>query len=58
MSEIDETISEAVERADKSRLNSIVALLVAISATFMALCNVKRPHIRLFAGHKTNTQIS
>lgn len=45
MSEIDETIQEAVERADKSSLNSIVALLVAISATFMALCNVKDGNI-------------
>lgn len=41
MSEIDETIQESVEQASKSRINSIVAVLVSITATFMALCNVK-----------------
>ncbi len=45
MSEIEETIQEAVERADKSKLNAIIALLVAVSATFMALCNVKDGNI-------------
>jgi hypothetical protein len=45
MSEIDETIQEAVERADRSKLNSIIALMVAVSATFMALCNVKDGNI-------------
>ena len=45
MSEIDETIQEAVEHAQKSRLNSLIALLVAVSATFMALCNVKDGNI-------------
>jgi hypothetical protein len=45
MSEIGETIQEAIEHAHKSRLNSIVALLVAVSATFMALCNVKDGNI-------------
>ncbi|HEX8170162.1 MAG TPA: DUF4337 domain-containing protein [Thermoanaerobaculia bacterium] len=41
MSEISETISEAVEQAAESRLNSTIALLVAITATFMALSGVK-----------------
>jgi uncharacterized protein YybS (DUF2232 family) len=41
MSDISETVNEAVERAEGSRLNSIIALLVALTATFMALCNVK-----------------
>lgn len=45
MSDIDETISEAVEHGSESRLNSIIALLVAIAATFMALCNVKDGNI-------------
>jgi len=45
MSDIDETISEAVEHASESRLNSIIALLVALAATFMALCNVKDGNI-------------
>jgi hypothetical protein len=41
MSEIAETIQEPVEQANKSKINSRVALFVAITATFMALCNVK-----------------
>ncbi|HEX3067758.1 MAG TPA: DUF4337 family protein, partial [Thermoanaerobaculia bacterium] len=45
MSDIDETISEAVEHGSESRLNSIIALLVAIAATFMAVCNVKDGNI-------------
>jgi hypothetical protein len=45
MSDIDETISEAVDHASESRLNSIIALLVALAATFMALCNVKDGNI-------------
>lgn len=45
MSEIDETITEQIEQADKSQLNSKVALFVAITATFMALCNVKDGNI-------------
>jgi hypothetical protein len=44
MSDISDTINEAVEHAD-SRLNSIIATLVAIAATFMALCNVKDGNI-------------
>ena len=45
MTEIDETIQEAVEQGKTSRQNSVIALLVAISATFMALCNVKDGNI-------------
>ena len=41
MSDIAETIQEPVEQANKSKINSRVALFVAITATFMALCNVK-----------------
>lgn len=41
MGEIDEKISEAVEKAHGSRLNAAIAALVAIAATFMALSNVK-----------------
>ena len=37
MSEIADTISEAVEKADGSRINTIVAISVAITATFTAL---------------------
>src|SRR3954471_23140278 len=44
MSDISETIQEPVE-ANKSKINSKVALFVAITATFMALCNVKDGNI-------------
>jgi type VI protein secretion system component VasF len=47
MSDIDETVSEAVERATEARdaLNSLIAVLVALLATFMALCNIKDGNI-------------
>ena len=41
MGDLDETISSAVEQAQESRLNSVIALLVAIAATLMALDNIK-----------------
>src|SRR5262249_56663634 len=43
--ELDEKISEAVEQARESRLNSIIALLVAVAATLMALDNIKDGNI-------------
>jgi microsomal dipeptidase-like Zn-dependent dipeptidase len=45
MSEIDETIQQSLEQVDKSKINSRVAMFVAITATFMALCNVKDGNI-------------
>jgi hypothetical protein len=45
MSEISETIQEPIEQATKNKINSRVALFVAITATFMALCNVKDGNI-------------
>src|SRR6476660_9094273 len=45
MSDISETIQEPLENADKTMINSRVALWVAITATFMALCNVKDGNI-------------
>src|SRR5438445_11783512 len=45
MGDIDEKISEAIEKASESRLNGVVAVFVAISATFMALNNVKDGNI-------------
>jgi len=45
MTDIAETIQEPLEEAPKSRINSRVALFVAITATFMALCNVKDGNI-------------
>ena len=41
MPDVSETVTEAVERGRESHLNSAVAILVALTATFMALCNVK-----------------
>jgi hypothetical protein len=45
MPEISDAVSEAVEKGRESKLNTIVALCVAIIATFMALCNVKAGNI-------------
>ena len=45
MSEINETIQEQLEEGGKSKINSLVAMFVAITATFMALCNVKDGNI-------------
>jgi heme-binding NEAT domain protein len=40
-----EPIPEQLEESHKSKLNSKVAILVAVTATFMALCNVKDGNI-------------
>src|SRR6476646_10651308 len=45
MSDITEIIQEPIEKAGKSKINSRVGLFVAITATFMALCNVKDGNI-------------
>ena len=48
MSDISETIAEAVENAEDEKgfsLNSVIALLVAVLATFMAVCNIKDGNI-------------
>jgi hypothetical protein len=52
MSELADTVSEAIEKSNESgeesggsNLNGLVALSVAIVATFMALCNVKDGNI-------------
>ena len=45
MTDITEAIQEPLEDAGKSRINSLVALFVAITATFMAICNVKDGNI-------------
>ena len=45
MGDINETIQETVAHAHESRINSRVALLVALSATFMAICNIKDGNI-------------
>ena len=41
MSEIADQILESVERASESWLNNWVAVMVALCATMMGLCNVK-----------------
>jgi hypothetical protein len=45
MTEITETIQESVEHAKESKINARVAIFVAVTATFMALCNVKDGNI-------------
>lgn len=47
MSDISEIVEQAVDKAreEDSRFNSIIAALVALAATFMALCNVKDGNI-------------
>jgi DNA repair ATPase RecN len=45
MGAIDETITEAIEKARESRLNTVIAALVAVTATLMALNNVKDGNI-------------
>jgi Domain of unknown function (DUF4337) len=41
VAEIADVVSDAVEKGKESRLNSVVAVMVALTSTFMALCNVK-----------------
>lgn len=41
MSDIADRVQESVEKASESKLNSRIAVAVALCATFMALCNVK-----------------
>lgn len=45
MSDVADTVQEAVERARESRFNGVVAALVAVTATCMALGNVKDGNI-------------
>jgi predicted ribosome quality control (RQC) complex YloA/Tae2 family protein len=45
MPEISDAVNEAVEKARESKLNTIVAVCVAVIATFMSLCNVKAGNI-------------
>ncbi|MES2328536.1 MAG: DUF4337 domain-containing protein [Bacteroidota bacterium] len=45
MTDISETIQESVEQGSKNKINATVAVLVALTATFMALCNVKDGNI-------------
>src|SRR5690242_12651992 len=41
MSELEDAVHEAIEKTSESRMQSTIAILVAVSATFMAVGNVK-----------------
>lgn len=45
MSDIADQVKDAVEVGRESRLNTAIAVLVSITATFIALCNVKDGNI-------------
>ncbi len=45
MGDLSDTIQDSVDHAGDGKINSRVAVLVAITATFMALCNVKDGNI-------------
>ena len=45
MSDLSDTIQESVDHAGNNKINARVAVMVAITATFMALCNVKDGNI-------------
>ena len=45
MADIQDVAAESLESAEHSRFTSIIALLVALTATFMALCNIKDGNI-------------
>ncbi len=45
MSDIADTVSDAVEQGGESSLNSIIAILVSLTATFLAVGNVKDGNI-------------
>src|SRR5258706_4994997 len=45
MPDISESVNQTPDNAAESRLQSIVALAVALAATFMAICNVKDGNI-------------
>jgi hypothetical protein len=41
MTDLADAVSETIEQSPHDRLHSLIAVAVAVSATFMALCNVK-----------------
>lgn len=45
MGDIADVVGDAVDKGKESQLNTAVAVLVSVSATFMALCNVKDGNI-------------
>jgi hypothetical protein len=51
MTELKETLDETLEHAQEAPLNARIALIVAFTATFMALCNVKGGNISQAMAH-------
>ncbi|MEO5889835.1 MAG: DUF4337 domain-containing protein [Ferruginibacter sp.] len=45
MSDIGDAIQESITQSPEGRINSRVAVLVALAATFMAICNIKDGNI-------------
>jgi Domain of unknown function (DUF4337) len=45
MSDFGDVVNDAVDHARASKLNTAIAVLVSVSATFVALCNVKDGNI-------------
>jgi hypothetical protein len=45
MADVAGIVSDAVEQAREARMNGLIAVLVACTATFVALCNVKDQNI-------------
>jgi hypothetical protein len=41
VADLADAVSDAIEKGRESRLNNVVAVMVTITASFMALCNVK-----------------
>ncbi len=41
MSELADAVGEAVEEGSESKLNTRIAAFVAVTATFLALCNLQ-----------------
>ena len=42
---VSDSVADAIERGRGSRINTVVAISVAVTATFTALCNVKDGNI-------------
>ncbi|MBC7711762.1 MAG: DUF4337 domain-containing protein [Rhizobacter sp.] len=45
MNDLTDTIQESIEHSKESKLNSKIAIMVAVSATIMAICNIKDGNI-------------
>ncbi|MBC7540022.1 MAG: DUF4337 domain-containing protein [Bacteriovorax sp.] len=45
MNDLTDTIQESIEHSKESKLNNKIAIMVAVSATIMAICNIKDGNI-------------